>query len=157
MLPETVTKFIGMNYNVALEVEKGAIKRFAEAVGDPNPLYNDEEYAKKSRYGSVIAPPGYFGWPIKTGSFFLFEIIEPVTNALANAGYSVASVIDGGIEYEFYRPVRAGDTILASSVVENITERTGKSGGMVFIIMLTTYLNKSSEVVARQRVTFIYR
>jgi len=33
------------------EVEKGHIRRHAEAVGDPNPLWRDEAYARKTRYG----------------------------------------------------------------------------------------------------------
>ena len=44
-----------------MEVEKGAIKKYADAVDDHNPLYWDDEYAKNSRYGSIIAPPGFFG------------------------------------------------------------------------------------------------
>ncbi len=30
------------------EIEKGMLRRFAQAVGDPNPLWQDEEYAAKS-------------------------------------------------------------------------------------------------------------
>ena len=64
MLPEEITKFIGEAGDTrTLEVEKGAIRRFADAVDDPDPLYYDEEYARNSRYGSMIAPPGFFGWP----------------------------------------------------------------------------------------------
>ena len=35
------------------EMEKGMFKRFAITIGDPNPLYCDEEYAKKTAYGGV--------------------------------------------------------------------------------------------------------
>ncbi|MCE2465561.1 MAG: MaoC family dehydratase N-terminal domain-containing protein [Dehalococcoidia bacterium] len=31
-----------------LEVEKGAIIRFAQAIGDPNPMWNDESEARRS-------------------------------------------------------------------------------------------------------------
>ena len=30
------------------EVERGAIRRFAEAIGDPNPLFNDEAAARNN-------------------------------------------------------------------------------------------------------------
>jgi len=33
------------------------IRRFAQAIDDPNPLYYDEEYAKKTIYKGIIAPP----------------------------------------------------------------------------------------------------
>src|SRR4030042_6455742 len=66
MLTEEMAEFIGKSIGtVACEVEKGFIKRFADAVEETNPLYWDEEYAAKSRYGLIIAPPGFFGWPVK--------------------------------------------------------------------------------------------
>ena len=41
------------------EVERGAIRRFADAVGDPNPLYRDPDAARDAGYADVIAPPTY--------------------------------------------------------------------------------------------------
>ena len=35
------------------------IRNFAEAVGDNNPLWIDEEYAVKSRFGMITAPPTF--------------------------------------------------------------------------------------------------
>ena len=59
MLPEEITKFIGKPMGKSVfQVEKEPIRRFADSVEDGNPLYWDEEYAKKSKYGSIIAPPG---------------------------------------------------------------------------------------------------
>ena len=40
-------------------VERGAVRKFAEAIGDPSPLYVDEAASKRSRYGSLIAPPTF--------------------------------------------------------------------------------------------------
>ena len=39
---------------------KEAIRNFANGVGDPNPLWRDEEYAKKTRYGKIAAPPAWY-------------------------------------------------------------------------------------------------
>src|SRR5262245_1989166 len=36
------------------EVERGAIRRFAEAIGDSSPLFNDEQRARESRFGGII-------------------------------------------------------------------------------------------------------
>jgi len=38
------------------EVEKGAIRRFAEALGDPNPLALDEVAARAAGYPGLVAP-----------------------------------------------------------------------------------------------------
>ena len=118
MLADEVAKFIGKSIgSVVCEVEKGSIKRFADAVGETNPLYWDEEYAAKSRYGSIIAPPGFFGWVVKLPPGATFqrptdisdspEATKRMRAALAEAGYP--RELDGSIEYEFSRPVRAGD------------------------------------------------
>jgi len=39
------------------EVCKPMIRHWCEAMQDGNPLYTDEEYARESKYGSIIAPP----------------------------------------------------------------------------------------------------
>ena len=39
------------------EVSKSDIRHWCEVMRDRNPLYTDEEYAKNSKYGGIIAPP----------------------------------------------------------------------------------------------------
>jgi len=166
MLPEEIAKFIGKSIGTVIcEVEEGSIKRFADAVGETNPLYWDEEHAGKSRYGSIIAPPGFFGWPAKLPRGMTFqrptdisdppEATEAMRAALAKAGYW--RVVDGGIEYEFFQPVKAGDVLTAKSTIQDIREREGKTGKMTFIIIETAYYNQNNELAARARATAIYR
>ena len=158
MLPEEVTKFISKAGDIVImEVEKGAIKKFADAVDDCNPVYWDEEYAKNSRYGSIIAPPGFFGWPTRWAGAMpiITKLREELVSTVAQAGYS--RLLDGGIEYEFSRPVRAGDTLAALPRIVNIFERGGKAGKLVFSITEITYTNQSGDLVAKARQTFIHR
>ena len=160
MLPEEVTKLIGKRASVRiLEVEKGAIKKFADAVDDQNPLYWDEEHARNSRYGSIIAPPGFFGWPTRwpEDSTFPFQtnITAELKDALPKAGYS--RILDGGAEYEFFTPVRAGDTLAASTMIKDIVEREGKTGKMTFVFIETTYTNQNGDLVAKAIGTTINR
>ncbi|MBI4303938.1 MAG: MaoC family dehydratase N-terminal domain-containing protein [Chloroflexi bacterium] len=160
MLPEEVKKLIGTNRGIRVfEVEKGAIRKFADAVDDRNPLYWDDEYAKNSKYGAVIAPPGFFGWPTKWEEDRTFpptfeEDAEP-RGSLLKAGYG--RQLDGGMDYEFYIPVRAGDTIVVSSTIRDIIERDGKTGKLFFIITETTYTNQNGDLVAKSRSTTINR
>ena len=44
---------------VTTDAEKGAIIRFAQAIGDVNPLFSDEAAARHGRYGGLIAPPTF--------------------------------------------------------------------------------------------------
>ena len=161
MLPEEVTKFIGKAGGTSIfGVEREAIRRFADSVDDSNPLYWDEEYAKNARYGSIIAPPGFIcapwfsGRPVKWGKRGATSAEGAQRPDLAKAGYG--RVLDGGVEWEFFAPVRAGDTITASSKIANIFEREGRSGKMAFVISETTYTNQNGDVVATTHGTSIH-
>ena len=166
MLPEEVTKLIGQKTGVRMfEVEKGAIKKFADAVDDRNPLYWDDEYARNSRYGSIIAPPGFFGWPLEWAPGVTFPLFPESTGVgetniktretLAKEGYG--RTLDGGMEYEFFIPVRAGDILASSVTITDIVEREGKTGSMVFVFNEITYVNQNGELVAKARQTSIHR
>ena len=86
---------------VSYDVEKGAIKKFAQAIGDDNPLFNDEQAARKSRYGGIIASPT-----------FMRSLISNSPPSFKNP-YSAA--LDGGSEWEYFEPVRAGDRITVTT------------------------------------------
>ena len=158
MLPEAVSKLIGQRGESRIhEVERGAIKRFADAIDDPNPLYWDDEYANHSRYGSLIAPPGFFGWPIKMqrGLTFLPTGLPDIREGLASVGYANPAPIDAGIEYEFFLPIHVGDRLVATSMYKDIIEREGKTGKMAFMIIETDYVNQNGDLVCRSRSTLI--
>ena len=161
MLSEEVSRLIGKAGDVMVfEVEKEPIRRFADAVGDPNRLYWDEEYAKSSKYGSIIAPPGFISSPWfsrpKSGAP-ASSTREELRAALQNAGYTNPGAVDAGIEYEFFCPVRAGDTIAFTSSIKEVVEREGKTGKMAFIVTETKYTNQNGELVATARGTSIQR
>ena len=141
-----------------MEVEKGAIRRYADAIDDENPLYWDEEYAKKSRYGGMIAQPGFFGWPTKFKGMALLtfpKLLEEITPILAQEGYG--RTLDGGMEYDFILPIMAGDTLKATPKVISVTERETKTGKMIFLIIETTFINQKGELAAKVRQTTIHR
>jgi acyl dehydratase len=125
-----------------VEIEKGAIIRFAEAVEDPNPLWNDEAEARKTRYGGLIAPP----------TFLRSIRLDPVQLPFE---VPYKRVLDGGSEWEYFEPVRPGDRITAVARIADIMERRGSLGPMLFIINLITYTNQFGQVVATQRSTLI--
>ena len=146
MIPEAITQFIGkIDPPHVREVEKGAIRRYADAVGDDSPLYRDEEYARESRYGGVIAPPGFLGWPMK--SVPALESVMGLMSAIVNAGYY--RILDAGMSFEFFLPVRPGDVLIASPKILDVVEKEGKSGTMIMCHFETTYMNQNGDTVAR--------
>ncbi len=122
------------------EIEKGMIRRFAQAIGDPNPLWQNEEYAGRSKYGGIIAPPTF----VLTIGFeqFLEQIL-----ALASFG----TILHGSTEFECYQPIRPGDVVAVITKITNVRERDGKMGKTAFITFEITYRNQSQELVAKCR------
>jgi len=153
MVPDSLKQYIGKVDPPHLrEVEKGAIRRYADAVGDDNPLYYDEEYARKSRYGCIIAPPGFFGWAKKTISSS--EGLVGLIGAMIEAGY--AGILDGGMAYDFYLPVRVGDTLVVSPKVADIALKEGKTK-MMILRFEASYTNQNGDLVAKSYQTLIGR
>ncbi len=127
---------------ITYDVERGAIKKFAEAIGDDNPLYHDEEAARNSRYGGLIAPPT-----------FMRSMSAGRSRATVQSPYPAA--LDGGSEWEYFEPVRPGDRIAVTMKVSEMFEREGRLGNMLFIIRETNYVNQFGKTVAIQRGTGI--
>lgn len=158
MLPKEVTRLIGkVGEPMIMEVERGSIKKFANAVEDYNPLYWEDEYSRNTRYGTIVAPPGFFGWPVKwTGSMPFFpKIRKELLDTLKNAGYS--RMLDAGIEFEFCQPVRAGDNLVSVMKIADIYERESKGGTLVFSVTETSYFNQHGTLVAVIRQTLLAR
>ncbi len=154
MIPEEAKNFIGkVDPPYVREVEKGAIRRYVDAVGNDNPLYHNEDYARKTRYGSLISPPGFFGWPVHTEPSS--ESVLGAMAAVEKAGFH--RLLDGGIVYDFVRPVRAGDKLIVYMKVKDITERQSKSGSMIVMELESNYLNENGNLVARSCQTLIRR
>ena len=153
-IPDELKAMVGtMTEPIIIEVERGAIRRYADAVDDQNPLFRDVEYAKNSRYGEIICPPGFFGWPIKGGG--LEKMMGVIMPAMFKAG--LFRVLDGGVDQEFFLPIHAGDVLTCYGKIADIREREGRSGKMLFVTLEDTYLNQNGDVVAKARSTLIAR
>jgi len=114
-------------------VEAGHLKRFAAAIGDPNPRWAKE------------APPTFFV-ALAPGSMHLEEAEE------YGKGW-----LNGGNRFEYFLPVKVGDRITATGRVADVYEKGGSSGNLLFIIFETDYVNQDGQLVARLRSTGIRR
>jgi acyl dehydratase len=138
---------------VTLEIEKGLIRRYVEAVGDSNPLWQEEEYARSTRYGGIIAPPYLLCALMAT--FPVASQAKRLPLEMPDVGLPREHVLDGGGEWEFYLPLRLGDAITARTQLAKVFEREGKVGKMLFFVYETRYTNQRDEPVARSSSTLI--
>ena len=128
------------------EAERGHIQRFAQAIGDPNPLWQDRAYAQKSRYKNIIGPPLYL---IDVGLVKLVDRLVQMDSLRAN--------INGGTEVEYFKPIEAGDTLTTIAKLADVQEKKGKTGSLIILVVEVKYTNQKAELVAICRNTFIHR
>jgi len=123
-------------------IERGAIEKFANAIGDSSILYTDELAARQTHAGGVIAPPTFL------------RLLSPGTQT-ATYKMPYREVLDGGSEYEYFAPIREGDTITSTVQLVEVFEKPGRLGLMLFRINENRYVNQFGELVATQRTTSI--
>jgi len=110
------TKFIGKTYpSSTYEVGKEKIKEYAKAIKNPDPHYVDDDFAKKTKYGTIIAPPTF---AVVFGAY----LIEPVfTDKELNL--NMAMLVHGEQELEFLEVVKAGDSVTTSAKIVDIKNK----------------------------------
>ena len=143
VITDELRSFIGLESKpVTYEIERHAVERFACAVGDPNPLYSNEDIAKNSPYGGLIAPPTFFR------SLLPGQYPTPYPEPFAH-------ILDGGSSYKYLEPVKVGDQITVTRKIVDLFEKHGKMGTMLFKISEISYVNQLGTVVATQTTTTI--
>ncbi|MET7763127.1 MaoC family dehydratase N-terminal domain-containing protein [Streptomyces sp. NPDC005336] len=112
--------FVGRTYppTAPYEVGREKIREFAEAIGDPNPVYTDPEAARALGHPDVIAPPT-----------FVFSITFKATGKQVvedpQLGLDYSRVVHGDQRFEYTRPVRAGDQLRVTSTIDSIKSLAG--------------------------------
>jgi len=118
-------------------VSKEAIRNYVNGIGDVNPLYRDEEYAAKTRYGRLIAPPNWL--------YSVFPTYVPV-------GLPGVHAFHSGNDWEFYKPIFYGDTINPECIYRGYEEKKSKfAGSIVLSYMDAMHYNQKGELVAKAR------
>jgi acyl dehydratase len=113
------------------------IVAYARAYGETNLLYTDENAARKGPHGGLVAPPT-FVFRLR-GKHFM---PKQLPKGIGRDGF------DAGKDVEFHAPVRPGDVLTTATTVHDIYEKTGRSGGMTFLVFRTTVTNQKQETVA---------
>lgn len=127
-------------------VERGKIREFADALDDPNPIYRDPEYAKRSPLGGIAAPPTL----LRT---FLYEPRAAV-EALKVKDWSY--IVHGEQEFEYLAPIFAGDVLTAQDKIVSITEKESRRAGKLQIAVIeSTFHNQRGEKVQVARRTLV--
>ena len=131
--PALTSELIGRESGVVLyEVERGAIRKFAEAVQDQTPACVRGD----------VAPPTF-----------------PTTFRITIPGvtFDLARVLHGAQEYRYERPLRAGDRLRCRVRVADVYRRQGRLGEMTFLILAMEGTDESGNAVFSGTTTAILR
>lgn len=94
------------------EVSRIKIAEFADAIGDPDPLYHDGEAARAAGYPDVIAPPTF---PIVISMRGSGQVI-----ADPDLGVDYSMVVHTAQRFTYTRPLYAGDVVTSESTISDI-------------------------------------
>jgi hypothetical protein len=123
-----------------MRVEAGKIAEFAKAVKDDNPAFTRSE--------TPPAPPTF----LMTLAHWMGSLGE--TRQGIKLDYR--RLLHGEQEFEYVRPIRAGDVLTFRSRTKDVLQKEGKRGGtMTFVIGETEFKNQRGEIVAYLRNTAI--
>ncbi|MES3000752.1 MAG: MaoC family dehydratase N-terminal domain-containing protein [Pseudomonadota bacterium] len=167
-------RYVGMKGPVKrahAPLEREMLRRFAQAIMDPDPLYFDELYARTTRYGRLVAPPLYPVHAFRTpagapdplksvqddphadgthgndGMLFGLEPIESPFKRLLN----------GGNEIEFLCCLAVHEVCTAQARYASVVLKEGKSGKMLLVDIETEFRNQAAELLLINRQTLIWR
>ncbi|CAO5175760.1 conserved hypothetical protein [Frankia sp. AiPs1] len=139
--------FVGRRFvaEVPFQVGREHIRRFAQAIGDDNPLYHDVEAAKAAGYPDLVAPPTFLVNAIP-GALGL-----PTDDPALGLDYTL--VVHGEQRFSQRRPVFAGDELVTASTLTSIRS-VGRNE-----VLVTTYQYETTagEQVATGTCTLVSR
>lgn len=113
---------------------KEAIQAYCRSVGDLHPLYMDEDYAKASPYGGLIAPPSIH--------ILLMFACTPMDDWMRSPG-----TVNAGQSWSYNVPARPGDTIqMDARALDKFIKKD-----RLFVIHDNVFFNQNDDVICSGR------
>ncbi|RDD62347.1 MaoC family dehydratase N-terminal domain-containing protein [Ferruginivarius sediminum] len=128
-----------------VEVEKGAIAKFAAAIGDPNPVFHDLEEARAQGYPGIIAPPTF---PVS---------FNPPEEPVWTRDLDRRRILAGEQSFHYERPIVAGDVLTCRTHFIDVQDKEGRSGRMELLLQEVRGRDGDGALVFTHRKTTIYR
>ena len=161
-------------------IDYGHVMTFARAIGDPNPIYHDEQYAASSEVGGIIAPPTFVQASAQFNPDYGLRphpdrpwhgsgkhpsgLQRSASDADADGGTEQPRRREGGGQrgggsglhaeqhYAYHRPLRVGDVLSATTRRGETWEKEGRRAGkLVFSESITEYRDQQGELVVTAR------
>ena len=131
------------------------VRRYVDATGDANPLWLDDDFARRAGYRSRILPPTLVGWvpfSFKEGTERAHSDPTDLRRQLPLPS-EYTNVRNAGSETEWIHPAYLGEQLSSQSSIVDIVARQGKAGLGIYISQEEQVLNALQQIVLRRRHT----
>ncbi|MGD9980115.1 MAG: MaoC family dehydratase N-terminal domain-containing protein [Hyphomonadaceae bacterium] len=129
-------------------VEAGMLRLFCQAIGETNPIYQDEEIARNAGYRAIPTPPTY--------ASVLANLAPSTTDlVLGVLGADLGRMLHGEQGFTQFRPIFVGDRIRLRQRIADIHDK--KNGALEFVTLETNVTNQDDELCATMRTVAVLR
>jgi acyl dehydratase len=130
---------------VTMQVELGAVRRMALAIGARDPIHFDRAAAIARGYRGIVAP-----WPLLWSYFFNCTVYEH------DFPFGKATV-HGQDDYELHAPMIVGDDVTVSTAITDTRLKRGKTGRLGQVVSERRFTNQRGELNAILKTTLFRR
>ena len=129
-----------------VRVERGRLRRFAQATGQQDPIYHDPDAARRA---------GHRDLPVPVTFLFCLDMERPNPSTFyADLGIDVRTILHGEQSFGYHALAYAGDTLRFATEVNDLYERKG--GALQFLVRTTT-VTRGDEPIAELVATTVIR
>ena len=125
-------------------VERGKVREFCRAIGETNPLYLEQEFAKKAGYKDTLLPPTF-------QTVFVFWGYPQLMQDLQKLGVDTGRILHMKENYRYHKPIHPGMLIDAKVEIKDV-----KVGKMDMLTFGSAYLH-SNDLCMEAEMTILLR
>ncbi|GCB03580.1 MaoC family dehydratase N-terminal domain-containing protein [Ralstonia sp. SET104] len=131
----------------SVEVERGRLRAFAQATGQDDPVYSDENAARAAGHPSLPVPPTFL---------FCLEMDAPdPLEIYERLGINYTHVLHAEQHFSYHRVVHAGETLHFKPCIVDVYEK--RAGALRFIVRETRVEDSNGLPVADLRAVMVVR
>ncbi len=140
--------YVGHSYprSEIYQVGREKIREFADAIGDPQPMYHDADAAQAAGHPDVIAPPTFV--MVLFNAYALEAVVRD-----PGLGLHYDRMVHGDMSFDYRRPVRAGDRLMVTTHIDEIMFRAGND----FLILRADIDTEDGERVVTAKAQLVVR
>jgi acyl dehydratase len=149
------TSFVGYEFPVlSAEIDKTMVRRFAQAIGESDPIHFDEAAARAAGYPGLPAPMT-FPIALKSMAYALPGGGTLLTEMFGRMGVDTLNMLHGEQDIRTRRPICAGETVTISGKFESIDNKPDR--GMTVIRETTVLTGEDGDIIAEMTAAYVVR